>query len=167
MEGSVSLTYYDRTKIPPRVRPVYDEMILLLREERHEFPAMDVKLIKQHIREKKFVCAKIRYIAGNGIVDRPIYIIGRAIEGCYCLVHTYAVHDFCSWILVDDNGDIVMLDDLSDVFLESLLKVMKGKKSVSSKLVYRVLNGETVKDIWEENRKKRRFRKVRNLLERT
>lgn len=152
-------------RILPEIRPVYDEFVRLLAERR--FSAMDTNRIRRCVLSKDPVTASIRWITGkHNDADIPVFLIGRKLDKCYCIVHTYAVQNVCSFVLVDDNNDMVIPDSLSDIFLDTLLKDMKFRKSRASRVFQKVLGGVMVRDILDEDMRKARFRKVRNLLER-
>lgn len=152
-------------RILPEIRPVYDEFVRLLAERR--FSAMDANRIRRCILSKEPVTVSIRWITEkhNG-TDIPVFLIGRKLDKCYCIAHTYAVQNVCSFVLVDDNNDMVIPDSLSDIFLGDLLKGMKFRKSRASRVFQKVLDGVMVRDILDEDARKARFRKVRDLLER-
>lgn len=163
MERCFSLEY-PSDSILPELRPVYDEFLHLTAERC--LSAMDLNRIKRCILAKEPVNASVRYIAGRGDnTGDPIFLIGRPLDKCYCIAHTYAVNNIVAFILVDNNNDMVIPDDLSDVFLGSLLDSMRFRKSRSSRVFKKVLNGVMVRDILDEDVRKTRFRRVRKLLD--
>lgn len=163
MERCFSLEY-PSDSILPELRPVYDEFLHLTAERC--FSAMDLNRIKRCILAKEPVNASVRYIAGkNNNVNVPVFLIGRMLDKCYCIAHTYAVNNLVAFILVDNNNDMVIPDDLSDIFLGALLDSMRFRKSRSSRVFKKVLNGAMVRDILDEDVRKTRFRRVRKLLD--
>lgn len=163
MERCFSLDF-PSGRLLPELRPVYDEVRYLTKERR--ISAMDPNGIRRCILAKEPVTASIRYIAGRrDNMDVPIFLIGRPLDKCYCIAHTYAVNAVCAFILVDNNNDMVIPDDLSDIFLGTLLDSMRFRRSRSSRVFKKVLNGVMVRDILDDDVRKSRFRRVRKLLD--
>lgn len=163
MERCFSLEF-PSDRILPKLRPVYDEFRHLTEEKC--FFAMDLNRLKRCILAKEPVNASVRYLAGmHNNVDVPVFLIGRRLDKCYCIAHTYAVNNIVAFILVDDNNDMVIPDDLSDIFLGTLLDSMRFRKSRSSRVFKKVLNGVMVRDILDDDVRKSRFRRVRKLLD--
>ena len=163
MERCFSLDF-PSDRILPELSTVYEEMRRLTLT--NAFSATHTSKVKRCILEKKPVTAAIRFLAGkNNDVNVPVFLIGRMLDKCYCIAHTYAVNNIVAFILVDNNNDMVILDCLSDIFLGSLLDSMRFRKSRSSRVFKKVLNGVMVRDILDEDVRKARFRRVRKLLD--